>query len=210
MSGLLLLTLVGLTTRTAFTVVTGDPTLYLMQPAVTSGLIGAVFFASMATTSPVVARLAGDFYPMCDDLADRPPVRRLFRRLTLLWGVVCLLKSAATTWLVLTMSMPNVVLAKTLSFPVLTAAAVGITVIAAVRVVRAEGLLPSRSLAGSPVPGDRLGTPAHEVPRRQRRSPGARHVEVRDERERGHALLLLAQDGVLPHRGEEPLAEAGL
>lgn len=142
-SGLLVLTMVGLTARTVFTVATGDPTLYLMQPAVTSGLVGAVFLASMATTSPVVARLAGDFYPVGDDVATRPRVKRLFRRLTLLWAVVCLVKAAATGWLVLTLSMPDVVLAKTLAFPLLTAAAAGVTVVAAVRVARAEGLLPA-------------------------------------------------------------------
>jgi len=140
-SALLLLTMVGLTARTAFTLVSGDPTLYLVQPAVTSGLVGAVFLASMTTTSPVVARLAADFYPVGADLAARPPVQRLFQRLTLLWAVVCLVKAAATGWLVLTLSMPDVVLAKTLAFPVLTAAAAGVTVVAAVRVVRAEGLL---------------------------------------------------------------------
>lgn len=140
-SGLLVLTLVGLTARTAFTLISGDPTLYLVQPAVTSGLVGAVFLASMTTTSPVVARLAGDFYPVGAELAARPPVQRLFRRLTLLWAVVCLVKAAATGWLVLTLSMPDVVLAKTLAFPLLTAAAAGVTVLAAVRVVRAEGLL---------------------------------------------------------------------
>ncbi len=140
-SGLLVLTMVGLTARTAFTLVSGDPTLYLVQPAITSGLVGAVFLASMTTTSPVVARLAADFYPVGADLAARPPVQRLFQRLTLLWAVVCLVKAAATGWLVLTLSMPDVVLAKTLAFPVLTAAAAGVTVVAAVRVVRAEGLL---------------------------------------------------------------------
>jgi uncharacterized membrane protein len=143
-SGLLLLTLMGLTARTAFTLATGDPTLYLLQPAVTSGLVGIVFLGSMATSSPVVARLARDFYPMCDDLSGRPRVQRLFRRLTLLWASVCLVKSAVTTWLVLTLSMPDVVLAKTLAFPALTASAAGVTVIAALRVVRAEGLGPGR------------------------------------------------------------------
>ncbi len=78
-SGLLVLTIVGLTARTAYTFVSGDPTLYLLQPAVTSGLIGAVFLASMATTLPGVGRLARDFYrwatswrrdPRCSGCSD--------------------------------------------------------------------------------------------------------------------------------------------
>ena len=108
----------------------------------------------MATTSPVVARLARDFYPVGDELAARPPVQRLFRRLTLLWAVVCLVKAVATSWLVLTLSISDVVLAKTLTFPVLTAAAAGVTVMAAVRVVRAEGLphVSTVRLAAAPSP----------------------------------------------------------
>jgi hypothetical protein len=143
-SGLLGLTVVGLTARTAFTLATGDPTLYLLQPAFTSVLVGAGFLVSMTTTSPAVARLAADFYPMTAALSDRPPMGRLFQRLTLLWGMVCLVKGAATAWLVLTLSVPDVVLAKTLAFPALTACAVGVTVLAAVKVMRAEGLLPCR------------------------------------------------------------------
>lgn len=143
-SGLLVLTVVGLTARTAFTLATGDPTLYLLQPALTSAMVGAGFLVSMTTTSPAVARLAADFYPMTTDLSDRPPMGRLFQRLTLLWGLVCLVKGAATTWLVLTLSVPDVVLAKTLAFPAVTACAVGVTVVAAVKVMRAEGLVPSR------------------------------------------------------------------
>ena len=146
-SGLLGLTVVGLTARTAFTLATGDPTLYLLQPAFTSVLVGAGFLVSMTTTSPAVARLAADFYPMTADLSDRPPMGRLFQRLTLLWGTVCLVKGAATAWLVLTLSVPDVVLAKTLAFPALTACAVGVTVLAAVKVMRAEGLMPCRRQA---------------------------------------------------------------
>ncbi len=146
-SGLLGLTVVGLTARTAFTLATGDPTLYLLQPAFTSVLVGAGFLVSMTTTSPAVARLAADFYPMTADLSNRPPMGRLFQRLTLLWGTVCLVKGAATAWLVLTLSVPDVVLAKTLAFPALTACAVGVTVLAAAKVMRAEGLLPCRRQA---------------------------------------------------------------
>ena len=146
-SGLLGLTVVGLTARTAFTLATGDPTLYLLQPAFTSVLVGAGFLVSMTTTSPAVARLAADFYPMTADLSDRPPMGRLFQRLTLLWGTVCLVKGAATAWLVLTLSVPDVVLAKTLAFPALTACAVGVTVLAAAKVMRAEGLMPCRRQA---------------------------------------------------------------
>ena len=41
----------------------------------------------------MVARLAGDFYPLTAELHARPAIRRLFRRLTLLWAVALLSKA---------------------------------------------------------------------------------------------------------------------
>lgn len=85
-----MLTVIGLTTRTAWTFASGDTFIYFVKPAVNNGLIAAVSLLSLATARPVVARLAADFYPMSDDVAKRPRVQRLFWHLTLIWAVVCL------------------------------------------------------------------------------------------------------------------------
>lgn len=145
MSGLLVLAVIGLTAKTALTFASGDTFVYFVQPAVNNGVIALVSLLSLATARPVVARLAADFYPMDEDIAKRPRVQKLFWRLTLLWAVVCLVKALATIWLLQSQTLPTLVLVKTVGFPVVTILAVVVTVAAAVRVARVEGLLPARA-----------------------------------------------------------------
>lgn len=140
-SGLLVLTVAGLTAKTVLTFATGDTYLYFVQPAVNNTLIAAVSLLSLATARPLVARLAADFYPMDDDLHKRPRVRRLFWRLTLMWALVCLGKSVITVWLLHSQSLADFVVYKGTGFLVLTVAALLVTVAAAVSVARKEGLL---------------------------------------------------------------------
>jgi uncharacterized membrane protein len=57
-----MLTVAILTIRTAITLSTGDTFIYFLQPVVSDGVVALIFLASLATTTPVVARLAADFY----------------------------------------------------------------------------------------------------------------------------------------------------
>ena len=93
-SGMLLLTAGVLTVRTIVALASHSTFIYFLQPVLTDLLIGTAFLASALTARPVVARLAGDFYPLTDELHARPAMRRLFRRLTLLWAVALLAKAA--------------------------------------------------------------------------------------------------------------------
>lgn len=58
--------------------------LYFLQPVISDGIVATTFLLSLATTRPMVASLAGDFYPMHHELSLRPAIQRLFRRLTVL------------------------------------------------------------------------------------------------------------------------------
>ena len=140
-SGLLWLTAVVMTLRTIVSVVFDSTYLYFLQPIVTDALIAALFLGSLATARPVVARLAGDFYPLDDELSRRPGVRRLFQRLTLLWGSLAAAKAAGTFWLLESQPLDTFVLVKTVSLPTLNGLTVALTVAAAVLVARREGLL---------------------------------------------------------------------
>lgn len=141
MSGLLALTVSVLTIRTIFTLSTGNTFVYFLQPVVSDGVVAVLFLVSLATARPVVARLAADFYPMEGGIAARPRVRRLFWRLTLLWGTVCLLKGLVGFWLLASLSPVNFVLIKSLSMISMTAIAVGVTVWASALVLRKERML---------------------------------------------------------------------
>jgi hypothetical protein len=139
-SGLLTLMVVVMTIRTGLTLATGNTYAYFFQPIVVDAVVAVVFLLSLATARPVVARLAADFYPMDESVAARTVVRRLFWHLTLMWGVVCLLKCGIGYWLLESQSLMNFVLIKNVAVLSLTALSVLTTVLVSVAVARREGL----------------------------------------------------------------------
>lgn len=141
MSTLLVLTLVGLSVRTAVAFASGSTFLYFLQPVLNNTVVALLFLLSLATARPVVARLAADFFPMTDDIAKRPRVERLFWHLTLLWAVVALGKATVTLWLLQSQSVVNFVVFKDTFFLAVTVLAMTVTVSASVWVARKEGLL---------------------------------------------------------------------
>jgi intracellular septation protein A len=145
MSGMLLLTASVLTVRTIVALAAHSTFIYFLQPVLTDLLIGTIFLVSALTARPVVARLAGDFYPLTDELHARPGIQRLFRRLTLLWAAALLAKSGVVYLLLVSQPLTTFVLAKGILVPVTNASCIGLTVVAAMTVARHEGLLPKRS-----------------------------------------------------------------
>jgi Protein of unknown function (DUF3159) len=143
-SGMLLLTAGVLTLRTIVALASHSTFIYFLQPVLTDLLIGTAFLASTLTARPVVARLAGDFYPITAELHARPAMRRLFRRLTLLWATALLAKAAVVYLLLLSQPLATFVLAKSILVPITNASCIALTVIAATAVARREGLLPGR------------------------------------------------------------------
>ena len=141
-SGLLLLTLGIMTVRTAFTLITGNTFIYFVQPVFADFAVAAIFLGSLWSARPIIARLAPDFYPMSVAVAARPEMRALFRRLTLMWGLVIVVKGTVTLWLLESLSTVNFVLIKGGAIITLTLTAAIVTVVWSVIVGRQEGLLP--------------------------------------------------------------------
>jgi len=139
--GLLLLTTAVLTARTAVALATDSTFLYFLQPIVTDALIAAAFVVSLHRGRPLVARLAGDFYPVDEELAARPRVARLFRGLTAAWTALWLTKSTVGLWLLLTQPLETYVPAKALLVLAVHVVALVGTLGAAAYVARREGLL---------------------------------------------------------------------
>lgn len=140
-SGLLVLTTAVLTGRTLVALLTDSTFLYFLQPIISDGLVATAFLLSLATSRPMVARLAGDFYPMDAELALRPGIQRLFRDLTVMWAALCLGKAALTLWLLVSQSLATFVLVKSVSMLTINAAAGAATLGLAVLAARREGLL---------------------------------------------------------------------
>lgn len=148
-SGLLILAAILLTGRTALSFVADSTWLYFLQPIISDGAVAVLFLLSLLSARPMVARLAGDFYPMDHELAARPRVRRLFRRLTILWAVLGLAKASMTLWLLQSQSLETFVLAKSISILAINVFAAFATIALAALVARKEGLMGSTRL----VPG---------------------------------------------------------
>lgn len=140
-SGLLIIAAVLLTGRTALSLVAGSTWLYFLQPVITDGVIAVLFLLSLASARPMVARLAGDFYPMDHELATRPRMRRLFRNLTILWAVLGLARAAMTLWLLQSQSLETFVLVKSISMLSINVLATFATIGLAALVARKEGLM---------------------------------------------------------------------
>ena len=149
-SGLLWITALGLTVKTTVTLATGDTFLYFAQPAVNDAAVGFMFLVSLTSARPVVARLAGDFFPMSDEVASRPAVKRLCFRLTAFWAGVCMVKSAATVWLLEHTTLSTFVAVKSVLTPTIAGLAVAFTLTVAIRALRAEGLLHGHGIAATP------------------------------------------------------------
>ncbi|GEP34982.1 hypothetical protein NSZ01_27500 [Nocardioides szechwanensis] len=145
-SGLLILTAILMTGRTALALVADSTWLYFLQPIISDGIVATAFLLSLASARPMVARLAGDFYPMDYELAMRPRIRRLFRNLTVLWAVLGLLKASMTLWLLQSQSLDTFILVKSVSMLLINTLAAFATVGLAALVARQEGLMGSTRL----------------------------------------------------------------
>lgn len=142
-SALLVLTTAVLTGRTAVALATASPFVYFLQPIVSDGLLATVFLVSLVAGRPLAAKIAGDFYPVDEELAARSRIARLFRGLTMLWAVLWLAKSTIGLWLLLTVPLETYV-------PLKAGIALGInitsgviTLAAVAHVARRERLLAS-------------------------------------------------------------------
>lgn len=142
-SGLLILAAILLTGRTVLSAVADSAWLYFLQPVISDGIVAVLFLLSLASARPMVARLAGDFYPMDHELAARPRIRRLFRNLTILWAVLGLAKATMTLWLLQSQSLETFVLAKSISMLAINVLAAFATIGLAALVARQEGLMGS-------------------------------------------------------------------
>ena len=153
-SGLLILAALLLTGRTALSVMADSTWLYFLQPIISDGVVAALFLLSLASTRPMVARLAGDFYPMDHELAARPRVRRLFWHLTVLWALLGLAKATMTLWLLQSQSLETFVLVKSITVTGVNVLAAVATIGLASLVARKEGLMGSGRLVPVPVTRD--------------------------------------------------------
>lgn len=127
--GLVLLSALALTFRTALAMSTGSVFIYFLQPSLGTAVLGFAFLASMSTSQPLVQRLARDFLPFSPDFFTNPFVKRFFLRISLLWAMVMLSNAAVTTWMLLELPVSLFVISKTAASVAMTGVAIAYSVI---------------------------------------------------------------------------------
>jgi hypothetical protein len=97
--GVLILAVALATARTAMAAASHSPFLYFLQPVLATALVGLTFLGSAALGRPLTERLAADLIPFPDGFLARPPVRRFFTGIAVLWGINQLANAGVTLWL---------------------------------------------------------------------------------------------------------------
>lgn len=126
---LVLLGLGALALRTVLALAAQSSFVYFLQPTVGTATVGICFLASALLGRPLVLRLARDFCPIPDDVMTHGHLRRFFLGISVLWGVVQLLNSAVTLWLLLSQSLGTFVVLRTTIAHTLTVTAIGISIL---------------------------------------------------------------------------------
>ena len=147
---IVVLSTIAITVRTLVAVVSQSSFLYFFQPILGTVAMGCVFLMSLWIGRPLIGRLADEFWEVTPEMAVRPAVLRLFRHLTLLWGVANLVTAAMTLTLLLLLPLGPFLAAKQMSGLAISAGAVFLTVSLSLRTARREGFaaVPQRSGAG--------------------------------------------------------------
>jgi hypothetical protein len=124
---LLLLGAAALTARTALAAATGSLFLYFLQPALGNVVAAAAFLLSVPSGHPLALRLAEDFVPLPPALVSHPAARRVFLRISLLWGAILTANAAVTIALLLTAPIGRFLLLRPLATLALMAAGVAVS-----------------------------------------------------------------------------------
>lgn len=137
--GILVVSTVGVTFRLATMLCTGSAWLFFVQPVISTLATAGAFILSSVGSRPLAARLGADFVPLPEDAWNDPEVRRVCRRLSVLWGVALAANAGFTLWILSTFSVPTFVLLKPLVSATTTVPAVVASVLAGRAVMRRSG-----------------------------------------------------------------------
>ena len=146
---IVLLAGIGIAARTIIAIASRNSFVYFFQPIIGKTVLAAVFFISVAAGRPLITRFSGDFCSMTPELAARPGIVSLYRRLTLLWATVNLLAAILTLAALLTLPTGTFIALRSMIGWALTIPAIIATVSSSVHTARAEGLLVAISPAGA-------------------------------------------------------------
>lgn len=125
-SGILLLTTIGLAARTVAALATGSLVVYFLQPTLTTALVGGAFLVSVLLDRPLAERLLLDVCPVAEPTRSNHELRRFLSHLSLWWAFTSCVNFAITLWLLLNESATTFVLVKSVLGPITTTVTLGV------------------------------------------------------------------------------------
>jgi hypothetical protein len=139
MPGTMMLSVSMLSGKACFALATGSAFVWLLQPALGSGLMALLFLGSAALGRPVTMRLARDFVHLPHHVLSRKPVRTVFVQVALLWGLGRLI-DAGMSVAFLHWSVNAGLLSRGVLSPVLTVLTVAACTLWGWRAMRRQGI----------------------------------------------------------------------
>jgi hypothetical protein len=139
MPGTMMLSVSMLSGKACFALATGSAFVWLLQPALGSGLMALLFVGSAVLGRPVTMRLARDFVHLPHHVLSRKPVRTMFVQVALLWGLGRLV-DAGMSVAFLHWSLHAGLLSRGVLSPVLTVLTVAACTLWGWRAMRREGI----------------------------------------------------------------------
>jgi hypothetical protein len=125
-SGILVLTTVGLLARTVAALATGSLIIYFLQPTIATALVGLTFVGSVLIGKPLAERLMADVCPVDDETRSHPHLRRFLSHVSLWWAFTSGINFSITLWVLLNQSPTTFVLVKSMLGPITTALTLGV------------------------------------------------------------------------------------
>jgi intracellular septation protein A len=122
--GMLMLGSMLVTARAIVTLMTHSTFMYFLQPTLGTFLVAGLFLLSVPLGRPLTEKLAHDFCPLPDRLLENVRFQQFLLRISLLWGLVFVTNGSATLWLLLTRSVGDFLLLKSLASGALTVGAI--------------------------------------------------------------------------------------
>jgi hypothetical protein len=145
--GLLIVGALGLTVRTIAAFATGSVFIYFLQPTLGTVAVACAFLLSVPAGRPLAQKLAADFVPLPTAFVSHPVARKMFLRITVLWGFVMLANAGVTIWLLVSESIGAFVLTRAAASLVLTGGATLVSTAWFRRSIRRHGLLRTVAVA---------------------------------------------------------------
>jgi intracellular septation protein A len=125
--GILMLSVVTVTARTAVSFATHSVVIYFLQPTLGQILIASAFLISVPLGQPLAQRLAHDFCPLPAWLLAEDHIGKFFKRVSLLWAFVGLTNASIALWLLFSQSVGTFMVARTGVSWALTGGAIGLS-----------------------------------------------------------------------------------